>query len=210
MSRLIAIGDIHGCYYTLINLLDKIKYNKERDTIVFLGDYIDRGKNSYEVVDFLISLQKEVGKDRCICLKGNHEDMALNDHDTWKYNGSDKTKKSYYKHGSKISKHYWWFDSLPLYYETDKYIFCHAGLTHPKLEDNLDSDFLWNRGWMTKDLKYEKQIVFGHTPINGAPYFTTNGCLCIDAGCVFEHNLCCVIIEGDEMSVYLENKSKLD
>ena len=42
-KRTIAIGDIHGCYYTLIDLLQKIDYQSGRDTLIFLGDYIDRG-----------------------------------------------------------------------------------------------------------------------------------------------------------------------
>ena len=96
-SRIIAIGDIHGCYHTLMNILDRVKYDKNKDTIIFLGDYIDRGKHSYEVVSYLISLQKEVGKDRCVCLLGNHEDMALSDEYNWIRNGGKHTKKSYYK-----------------------------------------------------------------------------------------------------------------
>ena len=77
--RTIIIGDIHGCYYTLLNLLEKVEYDKQNDKLVFVGDYIDRGNNSFEVVEYLINLQKEVGKDKCVCLIGNHEHMAYTD-----------------------------------------------------------------------------------------------------------------------------------
>ena len=78
-KRTIAIGDIHGCYYTLIDLLQKIDYQSGRDTLIFLGDYIDRGPHSYQVVSQLKRLRAQVG-DSCICLRGNHEQMAIDNH----------------------------------------------------------------------------------------------------------------------------------
>ncbi len=53
MSRLIAIGDIHGMLHKLIGIMDQISLRKD-DTIVFLGDYIDRGYESYGVVEYLL------------------------------------------------------------------------------------------------------------------------------------------------------------
>ena len=64
MKRLIAIGDIHGEYH----LIQKIKPDS-LDTIIFTGDYIDYGKNSKFVIDYLIELSKTTN---CIFLKGNH------------------------------------------------------------------------------------------------------------------------------------------
>ena len=49
-KRIIAIGDIHGCYHTMVDLLLKINYDSATDTLIFLGDYIDRGPFSYKVV----------------------------------------------------------------------------------------------------------------------------------------------------------------
>ena len=67
-GRLIAIGDIHGEFYKLENLLKKLDL-KNNDTCVFTGDYIDMGKYSKDVVSRLIELSKETN---CIFLKGNH------------------------------------------------------------------------------------------------------------------------------------------
>lgn len=77
MDRLVAIGDIHGCVHTLKDLLNRVSYSSQTDTLVFIGDYIDRGYFSYEVVDMLIKLQHQVGKDKVVCLRGNHEQMAI-------------------------------------------------------------------------------------------------------------------------------------
>ena len=92
MKRLIAIGDIHGCFYTLESLLEKAKWNPKTDTLVFIGDYIDRGKNSMAVVLTLIGMQIKHGKEKVVCLRGNHEQMAINAHrknetDVWFMNG---------------------------------------------------------------------------------------------------------------------------
>ena len=72
-GRLIAIGDIHGEYYKLENLIKKLDL-KSNDTCVFTGDYIDLGEYSRDVVSRLIELSKEIN---CIFLKGNHEDLLL-------------------------------------------------------------------------------------------------------------------------------------
>ena len=57
MKKIFAIGDIHGCYDRLKALMEKIPIDCSRDTLVFIGDYIDRGPHSVEVVDYLIQLK---------------------------------------------------------------------------------------------------------------------------------------------------------
>lgn len=74
MGRLIAVGDIHGRFSKLEALMEEIAPEKG-DTLVFLGDYIDRGSKSYHVVDFIIKLRKEFSN--IITLRGNHEDFVL-------------------------------------------------------------------------------------------------------------------------------------
>src|SRR5215203_2568112 len=71
--RTLAIGDIHGCHIALTCLLQQVEPRAE-DRIVFLGDYIDRGPASREVVDILLSLKKVCSP---IFLRGNHEVMLL-------------------------------------------------------------------------------------------------------------------------------------
>jgi protein phosphatase len=68
----IFIGDLHGDYYTLIHLLDKLWSNMEKYTLIFLGDYIDRGYMQIETLVFLLNLKRNYG-DRIVLLRGNHE-----------------------------------------------------------------------------------------------------------------------------------------
>jgi len=74
-----VIGDLHGCYYTLAKLIDKVLFADEDAKFVFIGDYVDRALNSKETVEYVIALQKK----GAICLRGNHDniiDWLLNDH----------------------------------------------------------------------------------------------------------------------------------
>lgn len=212
--RTIVIGDIHGCYNTFLALLKKVDYDKSVDKLVLLGDYIDRGKHNYEVVDYLIKLQKEVGNDSCVCLMGNHEHMAFNDRDLWKYNGGNKTISSYFKNNKSPDYHFWWFKQLPLYHETENFIFVHAGLPNNKIEENTLHDVLWDRDWIrTKEERNEKQIIFGHTPSTEQGYLATDGSMCIDTGCVYGYQLCACVIANENnktMRLYYEDKSELD
>lgn len=204
MERVIAIGDIHGCYHTLLNLMNRISYTSATDTLVFVGDYIDRGFLSYEVVSTLRKLRAQAGEDKVICLRGNHEQMAIDAHEIgdnnlWYYNGGMATSYSFEKNDASISSAVAWFKSLPLVYETPQIIFCHAGLTHPLLKDNTEHDLLWGRNWITTETEArEKHVIFGHTPSrNNRAYIVKTGDICIDSACVYDGNLCALVIEQD-------------
>src|SRR5262245_52696089 len=96
-GRTIAIGDIHGCPDALAAVLDAVSPDRD-DTVVTLGDYIDRGPNSRGVLDRLIRL---AGRCRLIPLLGNHEEAlvdALRDKDAlrrWLTLGGPDTLRSY-------------------------------------------------------------------------------------------------------------------
>jgi len=57
MKKIFAVGDIHGCLTRLRDLMSRIEMDDENDTLVFIGDYIDRGKSSREVVDYVLELK---------------------------------------------------------------------------------------------------------------------------------------------------------
>ena len=99
-----VIGDIHGCLNQLISIQDKIfnyqKYKKKEDLLIYLGDYIDRGPKSKQVIDQIIQLKNKETK--TIFLMGNHEEMMMdflfnkvNNLKNWLDFGADKTFKSY-------------------------------------------------------------------------------------------------------------------
>ena len=209
-NRIIAVGDIHGCYHTMKNLLYKIKYDKDLDTLLFVGDYVDRGLFSFETINFLINLQKLVGKERCICLKGNHEKMMCDANGAydwlWIINGGGFTIESYEKHPESLESHIAWMKKLPLTYETDNYLFCHAGLSAPQIINNSEKDLLWRRDWILHgdNRPREKTVIFGHTPIKRGEHIMPTGDIAIDTGCVFNKCLTAAILQNGEISFEYE------
>lgn len=200
MDRIYAIGDVHGCIDPLRRLMDEIDIDLERDTLVFLGDYIDRGPHSADVVDYIIDL-----KDRCpnlICLKGNHEEMLeryLTEFDKFTYliNGGRTTLESYMARettgGFPIPEsHLEFFRSLRLYHETDHYIFVHAGLKdNVPLSMQGPDELLWiRRRFIQSGHDFGKRVIFGHTPFSD-PLVEPNK-IGIDTGAVYGNRLTCL------------------
>jgi serine/threonine protein phosphatase 1 len=203
------IGDIHGCLDNLNNLLNKIFSNiTETDTIIFLGDYIDRGPSSYDVIELLIDLSK---KYNTVFLKGNHEDMLLKyisgilDFQNYFDNGGMATLRSYReKHGSSVipPEHELFYGNLLQYYEAKDFIAVHAGL-NPKINNIAEQssyEMLWIRQeFYRSSRKWEKTIIFGHTPCsilhgeNKNVYFNeSNNIIGIDTGACYGGLLTCL------------------
>ena len=204
MKKIFVIGDIHGCLEKLRELMNKISIDNQNDTLVFIGDYIDRGEFGPEVVDYVIRLQNEYKK--VVCLMGNHEQMLLRylegvDEDMYLENGGRMTLNSYgiflsddiEERKRKIpAKHRIFFESLLPYYETEDYIFVHAGLRTglPPREQTMN-DLLWIRHeFIEARDDFGKIVVFGHTPLNN-PLISKN-MIGIDTGAVYGGKLTCV------------------
>jgi serine/threonine protein phosphatase 1 len=201
MSKIFAIGDIHGSFDQLKELMQKIPIDFVDDTLVFIGDYIDRGPDSVEVIDYLLDLKHR--HPGIIFLKGNHEDMLEKfldgtDRFTYLLNGGQETLDSYlraFKSAGAFpipSDHMAFFKSLRLYYETEAYIFVHAGL-RPKvpLASQETEDLLWIRDkFIYSRYHFGKTVIFGHTPLE-EPLVEANK-IGIDTGAVYGHALTCV------------------
>ncbi len=205
MNRIFAIGDIHGCFDKLITLLNKIDIEFNRDTLVFLGDYIDRGPGSYEVVDFLINLKRNYRN--MVFLKGNHEEMLLNfisgtDRLPYLVNGGQQTIDSYMSKKTRSDsslfpeEHLDFFKSLELIYETDNFVFVHAGLKNKvALSRQKSEDMLWIRKeFIRSTYDFGKIVVFGHTQVK-KPLVQPNK-IGVDTGAVFGGKLTCVEVSG--------------
>src|SRR3990172_2080947 len=126
-GRLIAIGDVHGCVHALDAVLEAIAPTAD-DQIVFLGDLIDQGKESREVLERIIALKRDC---RVVLIRGNHEEMlyaawasegALR---YWENCGGVATLNSY-RFGGKLAdvpaEHWALLDTCVPYYETDEFI----------------------------------------------------------------------------------------
>jgi serine/threonine protein phosphatase 1 len=201
MERMFAVGDIHGCLDKLVSLMDIIDVDLKKETLVFMGDYIDRGPHSKEVVDYLIDVAR--GGNRVVFLKGNHELMLQNylsgeDKLSFLYNGGEATLRSYMKAGGLNEanlippEHLEFFDNLRLYYETENYIFVHGGLkANIPLEHQDEWDMLWLRDeFIYSDFDFGKLVIFGHTPFR-EPLILDNK-IGIDTGAVYGNKLTCV------------------
>jgi serine/threonine protein phosphatase 1 len=201
-SRIFAIGDIHGCRDKLEELLAKIDWRPEnREQLVFLGDYIDRGPDSYGVVEKVLEL-KNRWRERVVVLKGNHEQMFINFiygryNPPLTSNGMPLTIRSYERNQPFPVSHTIFYQDLVLYHETERHIFVHAGLRPGvALTDQTEDDCLWIRDeFLDSRYDFGKTVVFGHTPFR-EPYISP-GRAGLDTGVVFGGRLTCLeVVEG--------------
>lgn len=228
-----AFGDIHAQFFKLKRLMDRL-FVKKDDLIVFVGDYIDRGNYSFEVIDYLIELSK---KHNCIFLKGNHEAMFMDYltgiyEDLWIQNGGYATIESYKKHGYDIHRytdyterhlpreHINFLQKLRLYYETDDYIFVHAALWPQKdlaLDKQPEDILLWERAhFINSKFDWGKKVIFGHTSFQ-KPLVMDNK-IGIDTGACYDPsygggNLTCVTLPDEHFmsqGAVLEELEALD
>jgi serine/threonine protein phosphatase 1 len=212
MGRLIAIGDIHGCAKTLTSMIDQLMVTHE-DTVVFMGDYVDRGDGVFSVIEQLIEFKEMFPN--TVFIKGNHEDMFIrylkgeggcDNARMFKYNGGTSTINNYLEHlnitdtvqdpfaWDKLPvSHQEFYDNLKVMYEHDQYVFVHAGVRpQVHLADQLDHDMIWIRDeflhWPLEVLK-DRVVVHGHTPMDRAELEKYNNKygdkFNLDSACVF-------------------------
>lgn len=214
MDKIFAIGDIHGCLNKLQRLINKLPVNNEIDILVFIGDYIDRGGFSKEVIDYVIELHDKFKN--IIFLSGNHEQMFINylagtEEEMYLHNGGRATLISYgispasspaERKAAIPANHLNFFRSLLPYYETDAYIFVHAGLMPGlSLQQQTIHDLLWIRQeFISSDYDFGKRIIFGHTPLK-SPLIESNK-IGIDTGAFSGGKLTCV--ELPEVKIHQE------
>ena len=196
MSRII-IGDIHGCFDTFKALIEKLPKDIP---ITLVGDLIDRGPKSAQVVDYVI-------ENKIDCVKGNHEDMMVcygqdidvNERgqyitnrpygDMWILNGGHNTLKSYYTEEgkfrlSKYYRHLSWMDDLPIFLEYpeikddngDYLVVSHSIIldvwkNRDKLR-NFNETALWGRDFSSLPNNTGIYNVIGHTPQEGGANIT--------------------------------------
>ncbi|WP_372369786.1 metallophosphoesterase family protein [Candidatus Uabimicrobium sp. HlEnr_7] len=187
--RFLAIGDIHGCANALSTLLSYITLRKN-DIIITVGDYVDRGPNSYGVIEQLIQLSQN---HQLISLRGNHEIMMLRaressaHHEDWLSNGGNATLRSYSPLGDKgkitdvLDEHWSFLERCCPYYQTEKYFVVHAN-AYPDLplEEQPDYMLYWERINDAAPHMSGKKMICGHTPQkNGLPRDMEHA-ICID------------------------------
>ncbi|MDW9528091.1 metallophosphoesterase family protein [Sinorhizobium meliloti] len=199
MNLTFAIGDVHGCLDMLKRLINRIEMSRPDGTVIFLGDYVDRGPDSAGVVQFIMDGPQKDGW-KWIALKGNHEDMMVsciagaNPIEWWIGNGGAQTIVSY--GGEVISDHLKWCNDLPLFHTDDHRIYVHAGVDETvPLEEQTEKALLWSRKPPHYSGEYwGKHLCHGHTPSLENPV-TVGNRTNVDSGAVFGGKLTCAVFD---------------
>ena len=179
-----CIPDTHGCLNTVLTLINKL--DKGDDTFYFLGDYIDRGPKSKELLDYL--MEKTLSEpNRFYCIRGNHDEWLSilwdktknpgpygmgDSYRSWLVNGGSRTMDSFgAKHILEIPEKYIvWINKLPVYIELEDFILVHGGmnfyLDNPLL--TAESDMMWERPYGEQTFADnwklgKKKVIVGHT-----------------------------------------------
>lgn len=185
-NRTLVIGDIHGAYRALIQVLERASVSKD-DTLVFLGDYVDGWSESYQLINYLIELSKT---HTCVFVRGNHDTWCEDWLDgreinpAWLPNGGQSTVDSYKNSSDEDKKrHLLFLNELKNYYIDDtNNLYVHAGFTSPHgpNKEQYPSNLYWDRTlWemalvidksldinspiFPKRLKLFNQLFIGHT-----------------------------------------------
>jgi len=217
-QHIIAIGDVHGCNQELQRLLGELPL-ESNTTLVFLGDYIDRGPDSRGVVETIFELRKS---HKVVTLMGNHEELLLDflqnpgsgRAGTFLFNGGGATLASYGSadgHFSIPDEHLEFFNTLDLFYETDDYFFVHAGVPLIPLEE-IDPErhremMLWMRDpFLKTDYQWSKTVVHGHTAVVEVEFLQNR--INLDTGCALGNVLSSM--EFPSMTVRQIQKRRVD
>jgi serine/threonine protein phosphatase 1 len=188
--RTLAIGDLHGCALHLNRLLAAIEPAVD-DTLIFLGDYVDRGPDSHGVINRLLELQKSHS---CIFLKGNHELMMLrsrtdkSEHRMWLQVGGAQTLGSYGSAPGRsgtladVPKEHWDFlEACRDYYETESHIFVHANLEpETPVAEQEELYLFWE--FLDKPVAHcsGKTMICGHSSQKSGEVLDFGSAICID------------------------------
>ena len=187
MHKRWVIPDIHGCANTLKALIEEHIMPTRTDEIYFLGDYIDRGPGSKDVIDYIRKMQKD--EYSVTALKGNHEDFVLelydaemNSRNAWYKVFGNQKKKSWYTIGGKeclksfgISslrdipvEYIEWMKNLEHYAKLDGFVLVHAGLNFSHSDPFKDKhSMMWIRDYPIQPWKIQnRRIIHGHVPVN--------------------------------------------
>lgn len=212
-----VIGDVHGCYNTLQSLYSRLKSNYPDIPIYCVGDLVDRGNFSFEVVEFFI-------KNKIPFTPGNHDYMFyayFKEPNTlfarsWVYNGNEATLRSYLNFHDQIEFHLSYIKSAPLYFNTEDCFISHAGISshyktmyaaavknnsnslHSLITSEFDSEsgILWTRDRL---LNIGKLQVVGHTKQYEVKLDSKANAVYIDTGACVGNKLSSVIISNNEI-----------
>ena len=206
MTRTLAIGDIHGCINALLTLEQFVQFDRS-DTIVTLGDYVDRGPDSCAVIDWLIHAQTKLSLNP---LRGNHDIMMLESRTNpdcmadWMAAGGESTLRSYSPFdgdaGSLMDipdSHWEFIAQLLPYYESATHFFVHAGaLPDLPLAEQPNFYLYWQDFGNPCRHESGKVMVCGHTTQRSGLPKSNGDAVCIDTFVYGDGWLSCLDVES--------------
>jgi serine/threonine protein phosphatase 1 len=177
------------------------------DEVIFLGDYIDRGPDSRDVVEQIIALQQVCN---VVPLRGNHEIMLLGvllsglDPNIWLHGGGVATLNSY---GGDLDKvpgdHLAFFQSLVPFHETEREIFVHACYeAHLPMDEQSDAVTYWTHlgeAWPQPHCS-GKRVFVGHTPQPLGNILDLGYLVCLDTYCFGQGYLTAMNLDSQEIT----------
>ena len=224
-TRVYAVGDLHGCADLLVRMhyhirADAAGSTAKRKVVVYVGDYVDRGPDSRQVIEALVSTPLEGFEQVTLC--GNHDAWMLQFLDDesigmpWLFNGGGATLLSYgigLAGGTPRSRlaqaqeelranlpagHRGFLQKLQTMHREGDYLFVHAGIRPGiPLAEQTEEDLLWIReGFLDSDADHGMVVVHGHT-IAPEPEVLPNR-IGIDTGAFATGRLTCLVLEGTE------------
>lgn len=186
MTKTFAIADLHGRFDLLETAYRRIAEScHSGGRIIHLGDYVDRGPQSREIIEFLMDDSTIPPGFTRVCLKGNHEAMMVQVCatnalvDWWLGNGGNRTLLSYgARVGDKIDvsivpqEHLFWINALPLYLADEHRVFVHAGVDDGvPLDEHDDQTLTWKIHPTADGGHFGRHVVHGHEQFEDGPKF---------------------------------------
>ena len=202
--QVFIVGDVHGCYLEFLELLKKVNYHKSSHRLILVGDIINRGPYSLEMLEW-------VKKEGAEIVRGNHENTFLRSlkEDRPINSSLEKLKQ---KIGTKTKEWTDWIETWPFYLETEDFLVVHGGLVpdkHPKDTDPLFLMYIRTWDGEGKDItnknnppwydfyKGEKLVVYGHWALQGLN--VRDNTIGLDSGCVYGKQLSGVLLPQKEI-----------
>lgn len=198
MGKRYVITDIHGCFLTFCNLLENIIRPNENDQVYLLGDYINKGPGSKEMVDYLLNLSN---RQNFHFLRGNHEQVLLDviDHkasvfDLYEKGGMHTMHSFGVDHPAELPEKYIdFFRRLPFYFQLEDFWLVHAGFNLTVENPLSDQQAMLNIRKMpySPNFLQGRQIIHGHIPLGlntvAKNVNSQNWNIHLDSGCVYPH-----------------------
>ena len=175
MGRTFCLGDVHGWASAILELFEKVNFDYENDKLIFIGDFCDRGPDSWSVIEIFLKIKNFVW------LTGNHDHcfkqylLGNKDYDEWVNDMGKQTLKSYKEHKwENIENHKKLLFSTVPYHVENNICFVHGGIDRYKfIEIQLESFLAWDRQLVNNmmytsgrlfDVNNFDKIFIGHTP----------------------------------------------